>query len=121
MDLVNYFIRILIAWDQCWQSLLRFGKTGICISTRAYTAYVHGHRWGIFFNWWLGKLQKDHCWQSLLGDMNRAKEVIVDLSQYMPPEQRASFMVALNISVLNQRTLPQPDGSAENTKPKQDV
>lgn len=83
---MSYWIRLLIAYDAFLQAISNKGTLGICISTRAYTAKVHGHRWGIWLDRQLNRIQPNHCWLSLEGDRRRAQAVLDELKDYQPPE-----------------------------------
>ena len=80
--MANYFIRILIALDMVLQACLHCGVIGITISSRAYTAKVHGHRWGILLVGFLDLFEKDHCRKSLEADRARAQAVLDSLKEF---------------------------------------
>lgn len=104
---MTYTKRLLLILDAAVQGAANKGIIGICISTRAYTARVHGHGWGIWLDRWLGKIQQDHCWLSLRGDIDRATAVIAELAPYLSSEQQIQLMRALDAAVQppkNQRT-----------------
>ena len=74
-----YITRVLIAVDQLFQSAFRYGRPGITISARAATARNHGHAWGCVLCRFLDWIEADHCTNSILGDIARARAVIYEL------------------------------------------
>lgn len=75
-----YFLRVLIAWDQCWQASLKYGIPGQTISARAWKARNRGKRWGCLLCQLLDWLDPNHCQMARDNDIKRAQAVIDDLS-----------------------------------------
>ena len=80
---MSYWLRIVIAFDQFVQALLREGTPGITISSRAGTAAAHGHRWGCWLCWLLDRAWGfgglGHCESAIRHDIERAQAVIYEL------------------------------------------
>lgn len=81
-DVKAYLLRILIAFDGLCQAFFRFGTIGVTISARAATARHRGHRWGCWMcDYFLDRIQANHCELARLGDMRRAKAAIDELTE----------------------------------------
>lgn len=75
-----YFLRVLIAFDQMVQAMLRYGIPGETISARAGKAARRGRRWGCWLCDFLNIINYDHCEKAIANDRARAQAVINDLS-----------------------------------------
>jgi hypothetical protein len=89
-------MRLVIATDGFGQCAMPFGKIGITISSRAFSAAAHGHKWGIWLCWildrtpWLG-FGRDangcpHGKQAILHDIARCDDALWELTE---PETQA--------------------------------
>ena len=69
-----YLHRVLVALDQ-FGNVLADGNPGETISARSGRLAAQGNRFGKFMQWWLGKIQKNHCEKAEAGDLERAEAV----------------------------------------------
>lgn len=78
----NTFTRyIALAFDIFW-NVLTGGHLGITISSRAGIAASEGRKWGIWLSGLLSKFDENHCQKAIQNDIDRAWEVIKELSPY---------------------------------------
>lgn len=77
MTLGEYCKNVLIALDCLLNTILR-GRPGETLSERAATARRDGRRWGCVLCAVLDWIDKDHCRESVGGDVDRAEQVIRD-------------------------------------------
>ena len=74
----QYLLNNMVAWDHALNTLVK-GRPGETLSARAATARRDNRWWGrCLCNWFLDRLEKDHCADAMKHDSERASIVIKD-------------------------------------------
>lgn len=88
----NWFFKLLICLDYFANVLAPASRPGMTISAHAAMAALDFRPWGIWLSKLLGRLERDHCTQAVLGDINRARDVINELLPYVPVVERRAMV-----------------------------
>jgi len=87
--------KLLICIDYLANAFAPTSRAGMTISAHAGMAAIDGRAWGKIASSLLGRVQPDHCAFALVGDADRAKDVLRELWRYLPEAERTRIAARL--------------------------
>jgi hypothetical protein len=93
--MIHWLWKLLICLDYFGNILAPASRPGMTISAHAAMAALDGHTWGKWLSALLGRVEKDHCALALVGDADRAVDVLGELWRYLPAGEKQRIAVDL--------------------------